>query len=246
MRGFVKFALLASLVLMAVAYWRKDALPPPAETRQELNDEPRQAATREQPFDIKVKGVSYTVSPRYSYDLHGLVVSMHDSDTWWDYAHREWNDHVNVMDLCVVWGENIRRDAYKGISFSNTQWECHWSAFSQDAWNAFDQDAASNNHMVTDDPRIARTMRAVRIGDQVRFRGYLADYTIYKNGAAAGTRVTSTVRTDSGPGACEVVYVTEFEVLRPASRLWSTLGKLAFWVFIAGLIAWVALPYKVT
>ena len=32
----------------------------------------------------------------------GLVVSKHDADTWWDWIHRAWNDHLNVTDLCVI------------------------------------------------------------------------------------------------------------------------------------------------
>jgi len=243
-RSLVKFVLLASLALMAVAFWRKDALPRPGELRSELHQDPQQAAVGERPVDITVRGVTYAIRPRYSYDLYGLVVSMHDSDTWWDQAHREWNDHVNVVDLCVVWGANVRRDAYRAISFSNNEWECHWSTGSREAWQAFDQSAVANNHMVTDDPHIARRMRDVRVGDQVRFRGYLVDYTTYKNGAAAGTRVSSTVRNDTGNGACEVVYVKDFEILRATNRHWRILGKVAFWAFIAGLLAWIALPYR--
>src|SRR5471032_2444528 len=100
-----------SVLVMAVAFWRKDVLPPPQQLRAELNEEPQQNPTGKIPFEASVQGVRYGITPRFTYDLYGLVVSMHDSDVWWDYAHKEWNDYVNVVDLCVVWGENIRRDA---------------------------------------------------------------------------------------------------------------------------------------
>ena len=40
--------------------------------------------------------------------MSALVVGLHHSDTWWDYPHKDWNDHINLMDLCMVWGENAR------------------------------------------------------------------------------------------------------------------------------------------
>jgi hypothetical protein len=240
----VKAVMIGSLVLAALAFWRKDALPPAAGLRPELNDEPKQVELKKAPFETSVGGVKYGIEPRFTYDLNGLVVSMHHSDAWWDYAHREWGDHVNVVDLCVVWGENVRRDAYRAISFSNTQWECHYSTGSSEAWRAFDEAAVSNNHMVTDSPAVARSLKNVHVGDQVHFRGYLADYTIYKNGAPAGKRVTSTTRTDTGPGACEVVYVEDFEILGSANRGWRILGVVALALFVLSLIAWFALPVK--
>ena len=240
----VKAAMIASLLVAALCFWRKDVLPAPAGLRAELNEEPSQIEQKKAPFETEVNGVKYGIEPRYTYDLYGLVVSMHHSDAWWDYAHREWGDHVNVVDLCVVWGANLRRDAYRAISFSNTQWECHYSTGSTEAWQAFDETAVSNNHMVTDAPGVARALKNVHVGDQVHFRGYLADYTIYKDGAPAGKRVTSTTRKDSGPGACEVVYVEAFETLGSPNRIWRVAGRIALVVFFLSVIAWFALPVK--
>ena len=154
LHGAVKFLMIGSLLAAAAAWWFKDALPPPETLRAELYDEPKQVRVRKPPIDTRVNGVDYRIQPRHSYDLHGLVVSLHHSDTWWDYAHKEWNDNLNLMDLCVVWGENARSGAYKAISFSNNQWECHWSTRSSEALGAFKQDEVSNNHMVTDDAQV--------------------------------------------------------------------------------------------
>jgi hypothetical protein len=222
----MKAVILVSVMLLAAAFVLEDRLPAP---------------TREKPFEATVKSISYHIVPRYTYDLTGLVVSLHDSEVWWDYAHREWNDNVNIADFCVVWGENIRRDAYRGVSYSHTQWECWWSGSGEKA-AAFDGSAMSNNHMITDDPAIARQMRQVRIGDQVRFRGYLVDYTTFKDGAPAGTRKTSIVRTDDGEGACEVVWVQELEIIYATNRHWRILLRVAGALLVAGIAAWVFLP----
>lgn len=245
MHAFVKYLILASLALLAVALWRKDMLPPPERISEVLADAPSQAETTERPFRIAVQGVDYTVVPRYRYELTGLVVSMHDTSTWWNYVHREWKDYVNVVDLCVVWGDNARRGAYQGIKFGNDQWTCHFSTNSSEVWEVFDQTAASNNHMVTDDAGTARAMRKVRVGDQIRFRGYLADYTTHRpDGAVQGVRKTSTVRDDTGNGACEVVYVQSFDIIQPASRMWVNLAKLAAVLLVASVIGWFWLPYR--
>ena len=236
--------MIGSALLAAVSFWMKDALPPPAGLRAELLEEPRQVAVKNAALDTTVNGVQYSIQPRYSYDLYGLVVSLHESDAWWDLAHREWGDHINVADLCVVWGANVRNDAYRAISFDNTQWECHWRTGSEAAWKAFDESAVSNNHMVTDSPSVARALKKVRVGDQVRFRGYLADYTIFKDGRPQGTRVTSTVRTDTGPGACEVVYLEDFDILGSANRAWRLAFKASLFLLLASVLAWIFLPVK--
>ena len=236
--------MIGGLLAAAVSFFMKDSLPSAARLRAELLEEPQQLAVKKLPFESTVNGVKYSIQPRYSYDLYGLVVSVHESDAWWDLAHREWSDYINVADLCVVWGHNVATGAYRAISFSNTQWECHWSTGSNEAWQAFSESAAANNHIVTDSPAIARELRKVRIGDQVRFRGYLADYTIYKDGRPTGTRVSSTTRTDSGPGACEVVYVEDFDILNSPNRLWRLLFKLAVFTLLGALVAWAFLPPK--
>ncbi len=242
--ALVRFAMLASLLAAALAWWMKDELPPSARLREELFSEPVQKRVSKPPFDTRVDGVDYRIQPRYSYDLRGLVVSLHDSDTWWDYAHKAWNDHINLADFCVVWGGTARRGAYRGISFSNTQWECHWSTSSSEAWQAFDQTEVANNHMVTDDPAVAKALRAVRIGDQIRVTGYLVDYTTFRDGRPAGTRVSSETRTDTGNGACEVLYVDSLEVLGSAGRGWRLALKIALAALAASAIAWLVLPPK--
>jgi hypothetical protein len=234
----------ASLMLAAVAWWMKDSLPPPAQLMPELDAEPKQVRVDRPAFSTSVDGVAYRIQPRFSYDMSALVVSLHDSDTWWDYAHKAWNDRINLVDLCVVWGRSARSGAYRGISFANNQWECHWSTSSQQAWQAFDQTEAANNHMVTDDPAIGKALRRIRIGDQIRVRGYLIDYTTLKNGIPAGTRVSSTVRTDTGNGACEVLYVESLEVLGSAGRNWRFVFSAALVAFALSLVAWLLLPPK--
>jgi hypothetical protein len=242
MNRLVRYVMAGSLAVSVLAWWMQDALPPPARLQAELDAEPKQIRVSRPVLKTSVNGVDYRIQPRYSYDISALIVSLHHSDSWWDYAHKAWDDHINLMDLCVVWGESARSGAYRAISFSNNQWECAWSASSREAWNAFNQAEVSNNHMVTDDPAIARALRQLHVGDQVRVRGYLVDYTTFRNGVPAGTRVSSEVRTDTGNGACEVLYVESLELLDSAGRGWRLLLKIALALLVLAALAWLFLP----
>lgn len=232
------------ILLAAAAWWMKDVLPDPAKLRLEELEEPVQTRTRKPPVDTSVNGVDYRIQPRYNYEINAVVVSLHHSDTWWDYVHKESGDYVNIMDLCLAWGDTVRSGAYRDASFSNNQWECHWRYSSERAMKQFDNAQISNNHIVTDDPAVAKAMRKIRIGDQVRLRGYLADYTIFKDGRPAGTRVSSEVRTDTGPGACEVLYIDGFDKVGSANRHWHTAMWSALAALLLGIILHFSLPIR--
>jgi hypothetical protein len=238
-----KLLFFLGLALVAVSFWQKDKLPEPRALRAELLDEPRQVAIERAPFDVAVGDVTYHVRPLYKYDLYGLVVSRHDSDTWWDYIHKEWNDRLNVVDLCVVWGNNAASGIYRDIDFSSGQFVCYFQTSSSEAYAAFDQTAISNNHLLSADRSLVKKLRDVRIGDQIHFRGTLAEYS-HEHGTPF-TRGTSTVRADSGNGACETVYVEDFEWLGRGGGPWHTLQWLGVGLIVAGVLAWFTLPVRV-
>ena len=237
-----RWLILAGVLLLLGALWNKNVLPEPQSLSAPLLDEPAQLAVSRAAMPVSVGGIDYSVQPLYKYDLYGLVVSTHDANTWWDYLHKEWNDKLNVIDLCVVWGENVRTGAYRGIRFSSGQFTCNYETSSSEAWAAFDTSAISNNHLLSDDPRLARAMRQVRIGDQIHFSGYLAEYS--HNHGFPFKRGTSTVRTDSGNGACESVYVEDFEVLQRGGGPWFKVQWIGLGLIVLGLLVWFFLPMR--
>src|SRR5262245_50789647 len=113
MRSLVKLLFFGSLVLMAVSFWHRNELPSPDRLVEQIYREPLQRAVHAIPAAVTVNGIQYSIQPRHSYELAGLVVALHDSETWWDYAHEEWSDYLNVVDLCVVWGSNARSGTYR-------------------------------------------------------------------------------------------------------------------------------------
>lgn len=194
------------------------------------------------PFNVDKGGVTYTVEPLHSYDIYGLVVSKYNTDTWWGWAHKAWNDHLNVTDLCVVWGANAKSGVYHDLSFSSGQWTCNIETKSDAVWRAFDANQVSNNHLLTDDPGLAKKLKGIRIGDQVHLKGHLASY---RHATGNGfTRGTSTVRTDTGNGACETIFLSEVDILRTAPTLWRNLTWLAGLSMLLLATIGLAMPHR--
>lgn len=63
----------------------------------------------------------------------------------------------------------------------------------------------------------------MRIGDQIHFSGLLVNYRDVR--APDYWRNTSTVRTDTGDGACEVVFVKDLQILKAETHRWYKLFR---------------------
>jgi hypothetical protein len=228
----IKWTFLASLVLLPVSCWRADALPSGIVPLGDLAADPEQHVLERPPFEVEQHGVRYRVTPVYRYRLHGLVVSRraHDGNRM---LHRRWTDHLNVADVCVVWGDNATADL-SAFDFWSGQFTCFYRTEDPIAWRAFRPAQMANNHLLSDDPLIREHIAAVRVGDQIRLEGYLASYGNH-SGFERGTSVT---RSDTGNGACETVYVTRFDVLRASPSIWPGLADAAGVGLLGSVLLW--------
>ena len=231
--------IVTSFVWLLVSFWNRNDLPGDIEFVAQLADEPSQTRTREQPFEVAYKGVKYLVEPEYAYDLHGMVVSFrhHDGNSR---MHFLTSDHLNMLDVCVVWGDTARGKRLDKISFWNGIFTCNVRTRDSVAWAAFDMNELSNNHLISDDDFIRDQVRDIRVGDQIRVRGYLSSYT----GPTGGTRGTSTTRTDTGDGACETIYVDRFEIVQAATSYWRISMWTSLVVLAFGLLVHFKRPYR--
>ncbi len=219
-----------SFLCLAVSFWYRNALPGSIDYVADIEKEPAQTAVSKRPFDASFNGVEYRVKPVYDYDITGMVVSFrhHDEDN--SRMHRRAKDHLNMLDVCVIWGDNTRAMLNK-LDFWNGLFTCNVKTRNQQAWDSFNMDQLSNNHLLSDDEFIREQVQKIRVGDQIRVRGYLASYV-----SPVGERGTSTTRTDTGDGACETLYIERFEIVQPATSgwriaMWVSLGFLAFGLF---------------
>ncbi len=227
-----------SFLVLLVSFWNRNALPGTIDYVPAAAEDPLQRATRRGNFSVEFSGIGYEVAPEYDYDITGMVVSYrhHTQDN--SSMHRRASDHLNMMDLCVIWGDN-RNAMLQKLEFWNGLFTCNVSTRDMAAWNSFDMHQLSNNHLLSVDPDVRQRVKEVGIGDQVRIRGYLASYT-----SPAGTRGTSTTRTDTGNGACETIYVEQFDIVASATSYWrySMIGSLL--LLIVGLANHFRRPFR--
>ena len=233
----LKWIFISGLLISLACYFYKDILPSPAHYESYTIDEPTQSPTTEPPFTTNVKAQQYIIEPQFDYELYGVVVSYHDADSILDiWHHDKWKDFINLRDLCVIWGDNVKNGVYLDMHFSNDNWTC-WAYWPDRATSErFDMTALSNNHLLVDDSRVKKALLNVERGDLIHFKGVLASY---QNPANHFSRGTSTVRTDTGNGACETTYVREFNIINKANSGVRSLYQLAKWLAILSLIGYI-------
>ena len=234
-RKIFRLAMLLSLSLWLISLLFINRLPAPEDVYAQLFRDPLQTQEKiPPPFTVKKNKLTYMVTPLFNYELYGLVVSQHRSDSLLDISHRRWQDYLNIKDLCVVWGKNISSGVYRRMKFWNRDFTCMCEFPDPETGMLFSGSHLSNNHMLCADKVLSRRILAARPGDQVYFKGYLVSYSQPANQFKRGT---STVRDDTGDGACETVLVTDFLFLRRANRVWHVANPLAFVATIAFMIA---------
>jgi hypothetical protein len=230
--------LCASAAVLLVAFWKRNTLPPASALVPQLAAEPRQRPTTKPPFRVDYAGVQYAVEPQFEYELDGLVVSyrQHDGESL---MHRLANDRLNMADLCVVWGGTAASPHLSEIDFWNGIFTCNFQTSSRVAWESIRPREIANNHLLSADDLIRREVRRVKIGDQIHVRGWLASY-----GNGGHQRGTSITRDDAGDGACETIFVDDFEIVAAAFGPW----RVALYASLAvlALSVWVhfRLPYR--
>ena len=211
---FNNIIIAVSFVWLLVSWWNRNEIPGSIDFVPELAKEPLQKRTDKRPFNVTFNDIPYRVEPEYEYELTGMIVSYrhHEGNSR---MHSRANDHLNMLDVCVIWGDNPHNTRLDKIEFWNGIFTCNVKTRDPVAWANFNMQQLSNNHLISDNDLIRSQVQKIRVGDQIRVRGYLAGYA-----AGGGSkRGTSTTRTDTGNGACETIYVEQFRIVEPADKL---------------------------
>ena len=232
--------IIISFVCLLVSFWNRNELPGNIDYLPAIANEPAQTKTSRRPFNVAYRDVQYHLAPEFDYDLVGMIVSYchHDNNSR---MHRLSNDHLNMLDVCVVWGENATGAELGKIDFWNGIFTCNFQTRDQAAWDSFDINKISNNHLISDDDNIRDQVRDIQIGDQIRVRGYLTSYA----SPNVNPRGTSTTRTDTGDGACETIYVEHFEIVRAATSYWRISMYASSLALLLGLFLYFRRPFRV-
>ena len=220
MRKTIRIFFALSVIVFGVTFFLRNSLPDKESIVSEILTEPLQEQTYEEVIRIEKEGFIAEITTRYYYELSGLVISQHSSSVWYDYYHK--SDPFNTKDLCVVWGRNAESGLYKKGKYKSGDFTCYWKFDTQEDFKNFKTNEASNNHLIPANSEIEDKIKSVKIGDQISLKGYLSSYaTTTAEGDLVGTRDTSVSRDDTGNHSCEVVYVTEFNVLKKNDNIFA-------------------------
>lgn len=212
-RRALGWATLALFALLFVAGVNKGDFPEPSDIEPALLQEPLQGYTERLPFEMTHEGRMVRVRPVAEYHLWGLVVSHNDIESVADIYHD--SSSIDTKDLCVVWGSNLESGELDKVSFESGPWTCYYR---YPEGVRFAGSKMSNNHMITDREDLRSDLAKIRIGDQIRIRGALVQYQL--DDWQDFWRASSTERTDSGNGACEVIFFDEIEILVRGTPIW--------------------------
>lgn len=193
------FALLAVMLLSAALLSRAGAELPAYPL---VSDVPSQAsATGKSSWDYG----DYSVKPLARYDVTARVLSARS------YSEAR-EAEVSPIDFALGWGRMAERDMLSQLSVKQRdRWYfVRWRNAPVKATDVISNSA--NTHLIPATPEIAEQLKSVAAGDVVRLQGYLVKVT-----AGDGWSWTSsTSRTDTGDGSCEVLWVESVEVFRDA------------------------------
>ena len=222
--------ILLTTFLTALSAFKKNQLIDAKDILPQLTNEPIQIDHRRQTsFSFEYMNVQYNVKSIADYELWGLVVSHNDIGGISDTYHDETS--VDTKDLCVIWGDNLRNNDYQSVSYSSGAWTCY---FNYEREITFNHDQLSNSHIITDVSDIRETLNRVEIGDQIHISGMLVSYQDERH--PDYWRASSTVRTDSGNGACEVIFTRDVKILATGNPQWRTLYNWSWKLLIVFLL----------
>jgi hypothetical protein len=145
----------------------------------------------------------WTLTPRAHYDITARILSRED-------YHFDALASLIPEDLALGWGAMSDNRVLK--SFEISQAARFYSAHPIGRMPIPREDViehSANTHVIPADPVVRRELARLRVGQVVHLTGLLVD-GVRDDGAWVHTSLT---RKDTGPGACEIMFVEDVEVL---------------------------------
>lgn len=172
----------------------------PAAAAIDWQSEPIQLQTRRAPFVRLTRRGEVRVRPRAGFDISAVVAAAEP------YSF-DGGAFLSPVDLVLTWGE-LPREPYRGrVSYYQLSRYYFWRCRDARLDGRYIAAHSANMHLIPSTSNLARALAHVGDGDLVRLRGLLVDVE-----ADDGFRwQTSLSREDTGPGACELVWVEELQ-----------------------------------
>lgn len=147
------------------------------------------------PFAYK----NYTLTPLASYNIQARVLSLR---TYWVDRFAD----LSPVDFAMGWQKMSDTTVLDAIHLSQDD-RFYFYSWKLSAPIPQDEMVASsaNMHLIPADSSISEQIKNVKVGQVISLKGDLVEAV-----KASGWKIRSSLsRTDTGPGACEVMWVTE-------------------------------------
>jgi hypothetical protein len=161
--------------------------------------EPVQVETRRAPFLWPEAGDGVLVRPRASFDISAVVAAAEPYSI-------DAGAFLAPVDLVMTWGRLPEEPFRSRVSYYQMARFYYWHTRDAGLDRRYIETHSANMHMVPSDVNLRRALAHLGSGDRVRIRGLLVDIE-----APRLRWHTSMTREDTGPGACELVWVEEIQ-----------------------------------
>ncbi len=167
----------------------------------------------DEPVQVNLRGAStfihedFFLTPVAEFEVHARVLSRRDYT-------RDSGADLAPVDLALGWGRMSDESVYGQLTIRQLSRFYIWRTRQFPIPRREIEVSSANMHMIPASREIERDMKRVRKGDLVRFTGKLVN----AEGTGGFRWTTSTTRTDTGNGACELVFVEAFEITKPDGR----------------------------
>jgi hypothetical protein len=164
-------------------------------------------------FWIDVGRDSFHLSPVRAYSITGRLIAKKY------YGGNDPFALIAPFDLGIAWGKLIEPQYHKHMRYS--QWDrwlsYNWSSLPRGITVAYILSHVSNNHIVPANGSVYSACANLRVGQRITITGKLVD--ISSDGFLVSTSRTTT---DSGDGACEIIYATQLQTQTPKTKSFDT------------------------
>jgi hypothetical protein len=194
--------LLVLAALVALAVWQRTHRPIPHAPGEVAPDIPVQTALGDPPTPWR-KG-DYTIKPLARISITARVLSRAD-------YRFDREASLAPVDLALGWGRMSDSQVLDKIDISQSGRFYFWRVDSYEKLPIPEREiieSSANMHLIPADRSIEREIKRVRAGEVVSFDGYLVEADRTKD----WRWVSSLTRSDSGAGACELVWVENLTI----------------------------------
>jgi hypothetical protein len=171
-----------------------------------IKKEPKQKKIKE--FSRKKNG--YKLKFLYSFEMEGRVVSS---------KRYNWDNMSNILthDIGIVWGKISKTNIFNQFNWNQKNrfliYSIREDKLKKIGSEKYINSHIANIHLIPKDWYMEKEFNKISPYDIIYIKGYLVDIQ-----SKSKIALTSISRSDSGPGACEIIYVSEFKIIHKSKN----------------------------